>query len=92
MGDSVRPERVEKLRGRVTRGAYATGSKSERTAVFIDTGERRYVLRRKDGPVFADAELDRYVGQSVECDGFLVGTTLLAERIDTIRRAPKDDD
>jgi hypothetical protein len=81
MADSSRPEPVRKLRGQVTRGEYGKGSKSEREAVFIDTGGQRYLLRRKGGSAFADAELERYVGQTIECDGFLVGTTLLAETI-----------
>lgn len=36
---------------------------------------------RKTGPVFYDPELTQYIGHEVECDGFLVGNTLLAERI-----------
>lgn len=79
-----RPERVEKLRGRVTKGPYATGSKSERQAVFIETEDARYILRRKSGPIFADAKLKRFVGHTVECDGFFVGTTLLAEKIELV--------
>ena len=51
---------------------------------MIETSEGRYVLRRKNGPAFGDTELDRYVGHTIECDGFLVGTTLLAERITTV--------
>ena len=84
MADSSRPVPVRKLRGRVTRGDYGKGSKSEREAVFIDTDHERYLLRRKGGPVFADAELEPYVGHLVECDGFLLGTTLLASSIQVI--------
>jgi hypothetical protein len=76
-----RPERVEELRGRVTKGPYARGTKSQRQAVFIETEGGRFILRRKAGPVFADARLKKYVGHVVECDGYFVGTTLLAERI-----------
>jgi hypothetical protein len=76
-----RPEPVKNLRGEVTRGEYAKGSKSERVAVFLETSEGRFLLRRKGGPVFADVTLERYVGHSVECDGLLVGTTLVARRI-----------
>lgn len=83
MTDS-RPERVEKLRGRVTKGPYAKGSKSERQAVFLETDRGRYVLRRKTGPVFADAKLKRFVGHTVECDGFLLESTLLAEKIEVV--------
>jgi hypothetical protein len=72
------------LRGRVTQGEYGKGSKSEREAIFLETAETRYVLRRKSGPVFGDPDLTKYVGQVVECDGFVVGTTLLAERIEAV--------
>jgi hypothetical protein len=78
---SARPIRVTSLRGRVTTGIYAKGSKSEHEAMFIETANGRYVLRRKTGPVFNDAELKQYIGHEVECDGFLVGATLLAELI-----------
>lgn len=81
---SQNPLRVTALRGRVTQGEYGKGSKSEREAVFLDTPETRYILRRKSGPVFGDTELTRYVGHQVECDGFVVGTTLLAERIEVV--------
>lgn len=79
------PVRITALHGRVTQGMYGEGSKSEREAVFIDTADSRYVLRRKTGPVFGDTELLQYVGQVVECDGFVVGTTLLAERIEVVK-------
>lgn len=85
MADPTRPEPVQGLRGRVTRAETAKGSKSERVAIFLETAEGRLLLRRKDGPVFADVKLERYVGHAVECDGFLVGTTLLAVRISRTR-------
>ncbi len=86
MSDPTRPVPVSKMSGRVTRGIYGKGTKSEREAVFLETEKGRFVLRRKSGPAFADAALDRLVGHSVECDGFLVGTTLLAENIGVISR------
>ena len=36
---------------------------------------------KKEGPSFDDRALDRYVGKQVKCWGFMVGYTLLAERI-----------
>jgi hypothetical protein len=63
---------------------YAKGSKSEREATFIDTAEGRYLLRRKTGSVFDDPELRQYVGHTVLCDGFIMGTTLLTERIEMV--------
>lgn len=82
--DSSDPVPIKRLRGQVTRGPYGKGSKSERDAVFVDTGARRYILRRKAGPAFADKQLDKYVGRMVICDGFLMGTTLLADTIDIV--------
>jgi hypothetical protein len=81
MADAAQPEPVKNLRGTVTRGDYAKGSKSERVAVFLETTEGRFLLRRKNGPAFADMKLERYVGHTVACDGFLVGTTVLAVHI-----------
>ena len=75
------PQRVSALRGRVALSMYGEGSKSEREAVFLETSAGRYILRRKTGPVFGDAELTQYVGHQIECDGFLLDTTFLAERI-----------
>ena len=81
MPDTSQPVPVTKLRGKVSRGTYAKGSKSEREALFVETSDGRFVLRRKGGPAFADTKLERYFGHEVECDGFLVGSTLLAEHI-----------
>jgi len=79
--DPSKPVAVKELRGRVVRGIYGKGTKSEREAVFIDTGSKRYLLRRKSGPAYGDRQLDRYVGHLVSCSGFLSGTTLLADAI-----------
>jgi hypothetical protein len=79
--DDAEPRRVDDLNGTVERGPFGTGSKSERDAVWVDTPQGRYVLRRKDGPTFGDAALDRYVGKRVTCSGFIVGYALLAEHI-----------
>ena len=82
--NSARPRRITAVRGRVVRGSYGEASKSEREAMFIETAKARYILRRKNGPVFDDVKLLNYVGQVVECDGFLIGTTFLAEKIRTV--------
>lgn len=77
----ARPQRVEGLTGTVVRAPFGAGSKSERDAIWLDTGDRRLVLRRKQGPTFDDRALETYVGKRVTCDGFIVGYALLAERI-----------
>ncbi len=55
--------------------------------MWIDTPQGRFVLRRKDGPTFDDKALDRYVGKRVTCSGFIVGHSLLAERIEVLDKA-----
>ena len=69
----------------MVRGPFGTGSKSERDAVWLETADRRFVLRRKDGPTFDDRALEKYVGKRVKCDGFIVGYMVLAERIEVLR-------
>lgn len=81
---SNEPMRVHALRGRVAEGPFASGSKSERVAVFLETSATRYVLRRRDGPTFADATLRELVGCDVECDGVVVSYILIAESIRTV--------
>jgi hypothetical protein len=76
------PLRVDRLYGRVRRGAVGEGSKSARDALWIDTVQGSYLLRFKDGPSFGETALDRWVGQQVACSGFIVAATLLAERIE----------
>jgi hypothetical protein len=78
----TQPVKVNSMRGQVIKDLYGKGSKSEHEAVFIETDDGRYILRHKNGPAFGDTTLIQYIGHEVECDGFLVGTTLLAERIE----------
>ncbi len=78
------PVRVHALRGHVAEGPFARGSKSERIAVFLETSAARYVLRRRDGPTYADSALQRLVGCEVECDGVIVSYVLIADRIEAI--------
>ncbi len=73
------------LRGTVVKRPYATGSKSARPAVMLDTGDVRYVLRRVGGNAFADSVLDGLVGSSIECEGTVHGSTLI---LSSWRRLP----
>lgn len=75
--------RVINLKGRVVSGDYGEGTKSERPAVFLETpdGKERFLLRRKGGPAYRDRVIENLVGKNVACDGFITGTTVLAEDI-----------
>jgi hypothetical protein len=78
------PRRVTGVTGRVTRGPFGGTSKSRHDAVWIDTGDERWVLRRKHGPAMGDEALARYVGHEVRCDGVLLSHTLVADDIEVI--------
>ena len=65
------------LTGRVTKKLFAEGSKSEREAVVLVTDAGEYVLRRKGGNPFFDAELETLVGKSIKGEGDLTGYTFL---------------
>lgn len=75
---------VQALRGRVAQGPFARGSKSEHVAVFLQTRAERYVLRRRDGPSYADPALQSLIGCDVECDGIIVSYVLIADRIEPV--------
>lgn len=79
------PRKVDGLIGAVTRGPFGAGSKSARMAIWVETAEGRFVLRRKEGSAFDDQALDKYVGKRIKCDGFVVDYTLLAERIEVVK-------
>ena len=82
--DEAGPQRVDGLIGTVAAGPFGAGSKSESEAVWLQTADRRLVLRRKNGPAFGDRTLDRYVGKRVKCSGFIVGYAMLAEKIQIV--------
>jgi hypothetical protein len=81
-----KPQRVEGVVGNVATGTFGAGSKSEREAVWLETAERRLVLRRKSGPSFGDESLRRLVGRRVKCNGFVVDYVLLADHIEILER------
>ena len=53
----------------------------------LETRAARYVLRRRDGPAYADQTLRKLVGCNVECDGIVVSYVLIADRIEPISEA-----
>jgi hypothetical protein len=62
--------------GKVTKELFGKGSKSEHEAVFLETDKGKYVLRRQGGNPFYDPELQKLVGKSIRCHGFLEEYTL----------------
>ena len=57
------------LTGVVIEKAFGTGSKSEHTAIFLQTADGDYQLRRMGGNPFSDPELKNLVGEKVVARG-----------------------
>ena len=66
--------------GTVTRQSVAEGSKSERDAVVLETGQGQLILRRQGGNPFQDPELDGLVGKRIRAEGDEHAGTLIMER------------
>jgi hypothetical protein len=58
-----------RLTGNVTLKKFAPGSKSEHDAVFLETAQGDYKLRRVGGNPFRDNELDQLVGKKISASG-----------------------
>ncbi len=65
------------LRGRVLKKPFAPGSKSEREAVVLSTGQGEFVLRRLGGSAYEDPELEELVGKDIRAEGSLHGYTFI---------------
>lgn len=61
------------LSGHVVQRRVSAGSKSDRSAVLLETNEGDLILRRKGGNPFRDAVIDALVGQRIEAHGVLAG-------------------
>ena len=66
--------------GRVSRQRVAPGSKSDREAVILESGEERLILRRQGGNAFTDRVLDDLVGRRIRGTGRRTGNTLILSR------------
>lgn len=71
--------RIE-ISGEVTKRQTAKGSKSERQAIFLDTKDGTYVLRRQGGHPFVDKVLEALVGKTIHCEGILTEQTLIISK------------
>jgi hypothetical protein len=63
--------------GKVTKKPFGTGSKSEHDAVYLETKDGSFGLRRQGGNPFSDPQLDRLVGKTIRCQGEIANYTLI---------------
>jgi hypothetical protein len=68
---------TDRYEGLVVRKRVSAGSKSDREAVVLQTGEAELVLRREGGNAFADPELDKLVGRRIRGTGRRAGYTFI---------------
>jgi hypothetical protein len=80
---------MEEIAGQVVKAPFATGSKSEKEAVFLNSDKGRFVLRRVGGNPFFDPELEKLVGKTIRARGEAAGYTFLLSDWNELR--PEDD-
>jgi hypothetical protein len=68
---------MQEFVGKVTKRPFGIGSKSEHDAVYLQTKDRSFVLRRQGGNPFSDPQLDRLVGKTIRCQGETADYTLI---------------
>jgi len=65
-----------RFKGKVSRRLYASGSKSERNAIMIQTEEGEFLLQRIGGNPFRDPILETLVDKTLQVEGTRKGNTL----------------
>ena len=61
----------KELTGKVILKEFGEGSKSEHDAVYLDTGRKKYRLKRRGGNPFHDPSLHELVGKSIKARGII---------------------
>ena len=73
------------LTGKVIQKKFAEGSKSEHNAVYLETPEGSYQLRRLGGNPFSDPELNKLVGKKINATGIIKGVLFIAKNLTEIK-------
>ena len=68
---------MQQISGKVVKGAFGTGSKSERQAIYLQSKRGRFVLRRPGENAFHDPVLEALVGRTIRCRGEIDGYLFL---------------
>ena len=69
------------LTGKVIKKTFGKGSKSEHEAIYIDTGEKAYKLKRVGANPFYDKTLEDLVGKQITATGKLDDYLFLVKEI-----------
>ncbi len=73
--------REVQLSGKVVMKKTSEGSKSERNAVLLQTGNKSYILRKMGGNPFKDTSLEMLSGKNITATGILDRNLFLAKEI-----------
>jgi hypothetical protein len=73
------------LTGKVTQGDFAKGSKSEHTAMYLETDEGSFILRHVGGNAFSDPTLLKLKGKTITAKGTLDNKTFFAREMKEIK-------
>lgn len=79
--EASNPEGTIELSGKVVEKKFAAGSKSEHDAVFLETDEGSYQLRRVGGNPFNDTVLRKLIGKKIIAIGTLHQSLFLAKQL-----------
>jgi hypothetical protein len=69
------------LTGKVIQKKFAPGSKSEHDAIYIETDQGDFQLRRLGGNPFSDPDLIKLVGKKITATGVLNGKLFIANAL-----------
>jgi hypothetical protein len=72
------------LTGKVIQKKFAAGSKSEHDAIYLETDQGDFQLRRLGGNPFSDPELKKLVGKKITATGILNEKLFVANKIKDI--------
>lgn len=61
-----------KLHGKITKGVFSPGSKSEHTAIFLETDAGKYKLQQLGANPFQNTLLNNLVGRTLDLEGVLL--------------------
>jgi len=72
------------LNGKVVKKKFAKGSKSEHNAVYFETDNGSYILRRRGGNPFNDPELQKLIGENICATGIISNYSFIASNLKKI--------
>ena len=82
-GDKKNTGKLKELQlsGKVVMKKTSEGSKSERSAMLLQTESKSYILRKMGGNPFKDVSLEIFAGKNITATGILDRNLFLAKEI-----------